>query len=225
MSDLRERVRSLLALAEHPNTPRAEAESALAMAYKLMQKYGIEHGEVAGAHAVEDTAVVVRRFRVTGPYRVRRQNILWLIATYHSCAGYRDEDEDDACIVVLYGRDNDITAAYTLWGAADMLGTRLLPRGDRSWRTSWWKGFQRGISEALTAAKKEFVHETPGAGLVLADRTKRAEREMRTYGPPLRGGYTYSDTSSGAYANGQSAGRGFVTGGRSFTSGVRGEIG
>lgn len=225
MSDLRERVRSLLAVAEHPETPRAEAETALALAYKLMQKHGIAQSDVAGARPVDDTAVVVRRFRVTGPYRVRRQNILWLIATYHSCAGYRDEDDGDACVVVLYGRDNDITAAYTLWGAADMLGARLLPRGDRSWRTNWWKGFQRGISEALTAARREFVDETPGAGLVLADRTARAEREMRTYGPPLRGGYTYSDTSSGAYASGQSAGRGFAAGGRSFTSGVRGELG
>lgn len=224
MTDHRERIRSLLTLAEHPNTPRAEAETALAMAYKLMQKHGIGESEIAGARP-DDARIVVRRFRVTGPYRVRRQNILWLIATYHSCAGYRADDEDGACVVVLYGRENDITAAHTLWGAADMLGTRLLPRGDRSWRTNWWYGFQRGISEALSAARREFVDETPGAGLVLADRTKRAEHEMRTNGPPLRGGYSYTDSSSGAYASGQSAGRGFVTGGRSFTSGVRGELG
>ena len=225
MSDLRERIKSLLTLAEHPNTPRAEAESALAMAYKLMQKYGIVESDIAGARNVDDSAVVVRRFHVRGPYRVRRQNILWLIATYHSCVGYRSHDDNDECVVVLYGRDNDITAAHTLWGAADVLGMRLLPRGDRSFRTSWWYGFQRGISEALSAARKEFVDETPGAGLVLADRTRRAEHELRTMGPSLRGGHSYTDSSSGAYASGKAAGRGFVTGGRSFTSGVRGELG
>jgi hypothetical protein len=100
-----------------------------------------------------------------------------------------------------------------------------LPRGDRSWRTSWWQGFQRGITEALAGAKKEFLTETPGSGLVLADRMKRAESELRAKGPRLTGGYSYSDTSSGAYSSGHSAGRGFSSGGRSFTSGIRGELG
>lgn len=224
MSDQRDRIQALLTLAQHPNTPQAEAETALAMASKLMQKHGLSHSDVEYAKKPEDNSVVVRRFAIYGPYRVRRQSILYTIALAHSCSGYRDDDEDDACIVVLYGRDVDITAAYTLFGAADMMGLRLLPRGDRSWRTSWWKGFQRGITEALTAAKKEFIAETPGSGLVLADRMKRANDELRTNGPPLRGGYSYADTSSGAYSSGHKAGRGFSSGGRSFTSGVRGEL-
>ena len=104
------------------------------------------------------------------------------------------------------------------------MGARLLPRGDRSWRVAWWKGFQLGIQESLSVARKDFVSETPGSGLVLADRMKRAEHELRVNGPPLRGGYTYSDTSSGAYINGRQAGSGFGGSSRSFTAGVRGEL-
>lgn len=225
MSDQRDKIQALLTLAQHPNTPQAEAETALALASKLMQKHGLSEHDVADAKKTEDNTIVVRRFAVYGPYRVRRQNILYAIGLAHSCAGYRTDDEDDACVVVFYGRDVDITAAYTLFGAADMMGQRLLPKGGRSYRTSWWQGFQRGITEALAGAKKEFIAETPGSGLVLADRMKRAKDELRAKGPRLTGGYSYSDTSSGAYSSGHSAGRGFSSGSRSFTSGVRGELG
>ena len=224
MSDFRDRIHSLLALAQHPNTPLAEAESALAMASKLMQKHGYSESDFADAKAVDDTEVVVERVNVAGRYRVRRQNILYVIGQLHSCACYRDDDDGDECVVVLYGRASDIFAARTLFAAADAMGARLLPRGDRAWRVAWWRGFQRGIEEALTQSRKEFIAESPGAGLVLADRMKRAEHELRTNGPRLRGGYSYADTSSGAYASGHNAGRTFSTGGRSFTSGVRGEL-
>jgi hypothetical protein len=224
MSDQRERINALLALAQHPNTPQAEAETALAFASKLMLKHGLTQSDVSQHRSVDDTEVVVERILVGGLYRVRRQNILYTIGLLHSCVGYRDEDDGDQCVVVLYGRAADIFAARTLFAAADALGARLLPKGNRSWRVSWWKGFQFGIEEALRLARNEFVTETHGAGLVLADRTLRARNELRRQGPPLRGGYVYADTSSSAYTSGQRAGRGFATGGRSFTSGIRGEL-
>ena len=225
MSDQRDRINSLLNLAQHPNTPQAEAETALAMASKLMQKHGLTESDVAGsASLAEDIEITVERIHVKGLYRVRRQNILYAIARLHSCVGYRADDEGNECVVVLYGRASDIFASRTLFAAVDALGARLLPRGDRSWRVAWWNGFQLGIEEALTDARKDFVSESPGAGLVLAGRTERAAHELRINGPRLRGGYSYADTTSGAYASGQRAGRGFSTGGRSFTSGVRGEL-
>lgn len=225
MSDQRERIQALLSLAQHPNTPQAEAETALAMASKLMQKHGLTNADIADVSTDDDVSIVEKTFYVRGPYRVRRVNLLWQIGRLHSCAGYRAHDDSDGCVMMMYGRENDLTAAYTLFCAADLLGARLLPRGDRSWRTSWWHGFNLGITEALGTARKEFISESPGAGLVLADRLKRADREMRSVAPPLSSGRTYADSSSGAFANGHAAGRGFSSGGRSFTSGVRGELG
>lgn len=224
MSQQRDRITALLSLAQHPNTPRAEAESALAMASKLMHKHGLSDSDFAGTAPATNDDVVVETVDVRGPYRVRRINLLYAIAAQHSCASYRGEDADDACVLVMYGRANDILAARTLFAAADAMGARLIPRGDRSYKVAWWKGFQRGIEEALAAGKKEYVSESPGSGLVLADRMKRAQNELRTHGPSLRHGYSYADTSSSAYTSGQSAGRGFATGGRAFTAGVRGEL-
>lgn len=225
MSNLRDRIHALLALAQHPNTPQHEAETALAMASKLMQKHGLTESDVAEARIVEDTEVVMRKAYIGGRYRVRRTSVLYAIANLHSCSCYRESDEDDECILVMYGRESDIFAARTLFAAADAMGARLLPRGDRSYRVSWWQGFQSGITEALTQSRKDFISETPGAGLVLADRMQRADHEKRVKGPPLRTTYSYAGGSADAYGNGKQAGRGFSTGGRSFTSGTRGELG
>jgi hypothetical protein len=223
MSSQRERIQSLLSLAQHPNTPQAEAETALAMASKLMQKHGLSETDIAEVPD-ENVSIVSESVVVTGPYRVRRVNVLYVIAKMHSCASYRAHDSVDGCVLVVYGRQSDIFATRTLFAAADALGARLLPRGSRSWRVSWWSGFQSGIEESLSGARKEFISETQGAGLVLADRMKRAEDTMYVFAPPLRGGTYYSDTSSGAHASGKNAGRGFGASGRSFTSGVRGEL-
>lgn len=228
MSDQRDRIRSLLTLASHPNTPQAEAETALALASKLMQKHGITEHDVEDASA-DDVEVVVKRVLVCGAYRVRRVNVLYVLATVHSCVGYRDDDERDdqgaeCSVLVLYGRPADIAAAQTLFAAADAMAARLMPRGTRSARTTWLKGFQSGLEEALAAAKKEFIAETPGSGLVLADRMTRAKNEMRSQGIRVRGGYSYADTSTGAWQAGHNAGRSFGAAGRSFTSGVAGEL-
>ncbi len=225
MSDLRDRIASLLALARHPNTPQPEAETALAMASKLMQKHGLTDSDISSARdSSHEAEISVHHERISGKYRVRRTQILQTIARLHSCANYRDLDDNNECIVVLYGREADIFATRTLFAAVDALAARVIPKGDRAWRVAWLKGFQRGIEDALATSKKEFISETPGADLVLADRFARADHEMRTHGPALTGGYTYVDTSSGAYTSGRNTGRSFNTGSRSFTSGIRGEL-
>ena len=154
MSDQRDRINAMLNLAQHPNTPQAEAESALAMASKLMQKHGLSQSDIASSRPEEDGAVVVERIHVGGLYRVRRQNILYTIALLHSCAGYRADDEGDKCVIVLYGRAADIFAARTLFAAADAMGARLLPRGDRSPR--------RGLGDGSTRCSRWRPLQTVG---------------------------------------------------------------
>lgn len=230
MSDQRARVKALLAVAQHPNTPAHEAETALALASKLMLKHGLSADEVAEANAAApDDTVVVETVTITGPYRVRRVSILYTLAVIHSCSAFRDFDDGDECILRIFGRPADIFAARSLFAATEVLAARLLPKGDRSSRTSWFKGFETGIQESLGAARSQFIDETPGAGLVLADRATRAHNERRVYvrshGISLAGGTTWADTTSSAFGAGHSAGKTFGGSGRSFTSGVRGEIG
>ena len=219
---MHDRIRALLALAQHPGTPLPEAEAALAAASRLMHRHGIAEHDLEDAS--ENEGIVVERVACTGRYVPRRLSILWSIARAHSCTGYRDTEADGTQVLVLWGRADDILAARTLFAAADALAVRALPAGARSWRTTWLKGFQRGTEEALDAARQGHIAETPGAGIVLRDRLARAEDELRATGPRLRGTWTWADTASAAFADGERAGRTLSARGRSFSRGVRGEL-
>lgn len=188
-----------------------------------MLKHGISDADLT-AGDLDDVTVTSERVSVAGPYRVQRQHLLYSIARRHSCVGFRDDDEGGACVLVLFGRASDVLAARTLFAAAEVMAARLIPRGSRAARTAWWQGFRAGIDDALGEAKREFVDESPGAGLVLADRARRAENEMRSVAPPLRATYSRYDAGSESFRSGRDAGRGFPSGRRSFTSGVRGEL-
>ena len=224
MTDQRDRIKALLALANHPNTPQHEAESALAMASRLMQRHGLNEEDVSHTFEDDHGQVVTQEIEIFGPYRVQRADIFWDIARIHSCPSYRESGYGSACVLSVWGRQQDIDAARTIFAAVDMLATRSLPKGERSWRISWFKGFRDGINESLSTAKREFAQEVPGAGLVLADRFTRANREMRSKVRGITAGYSYFQSSADARESGRNAGRSFAVSGRAFGSGVRGEL-
>ena len=73
------KVRAILERANHPNTPQAEAETALAFAFRLMQKYGLDGHKTPSRPAQPLSPIISRTFTIAGPYRVRRANMLWEI--------------------------------------------------------------------------------------------------------------------------------------------------
>ena len=92
LDGIRDKVRSILERANHPNTPQAEAETALSLAYRLMKKYDLDEHEMAknsGRDAASDE-IKIQNFEITGPYRVRRGTLLYTIAKALSCTAYRD---------------------------------------------------------------------------------------------------------------------------------------
>ncbi|MEY3642056.1 MAG: hypothetical protein RLZZ199_1861, partial [Actinomycetota bacterium] len=143
-----EKVRAILERANHPNTPQAEAETALALAYRLMQKHGLEESEVTRGREGRDADARITAITVVirGPYRVRRGTLFHILATSLSCADYRDMEAGsrDAVVMVAFGTADDLFALETLFTAADLLALRSMPPGDRRWRTSWWHGFCAG---------------------------------------------------------------------------------
>lgn len=223
-----EKVRAILERANHPNTPQAEAETALALAYRLMQKHGLEESDVA--HSADkrspDARITSRTITITGPYRVRRGTLFHILATSLSCADYRDMETGtrDAVVMVAFGTTDDLFALETLFTAADLLALRSMPRGDRRWRTSWWHGFCAGVEQKLRAEHRTIVRDSPGAGLVLVERTERAQRVMRESTPHLHASRGSWISDRDAYGAGRVAGSTFSTPGRAM-GGVRGELG
>ena len=223
-----EKVRAILERANHPNTPQAEAETALALAYRLMQKHGLEESDVARSADTRspDARITSKTFNITGPYRVRRGTLFHILATSLSCADYRDMETGtrDAVVMVAFGTTDDLFALETLFTAADLLALRSMPRGDRRWRTSWWHGFCAGVEQKLRAEHRTIVRDSPGAGLVLVERTERAQRVMRESTPHLHTSRGSWVSDRDAYGAGRVAGSTFSTPGRAM-GGVRGELG
>lgn len=223
-----EKVRAILERANHPNTPQAEAETALALAYRLMQKHGLEESDVARSADTRspDARITSKTVTITGPYRVRRGTLFHILATSLSCADYRDMETGtrDAVVMVAFGTTDDLFALETLFTAADLLALRSMPRGDRRWRTSWWHGFCAGVEQKLRAEHRTIVRDSPGAGLVLVERTERAQRVMRESTPHLHASRGSWVSDRDAYGAGRVAGSTFSTPGRAM-GGVRGELG
>lgn len=223
-----EKVRAILERANHPNTPQAEAETALALAYRLMQKHGLEESDVARSADTRspDARITSKTFNITGPYRVRRGTLFHILATSLSCADYRDMETGtrDAVVMVAFGTTDDLFALETLFTAADLLALRSMPRGDRRWRTSWWHGFCAGVEQKLRTEHRTIVRDSPGAGLVLVERTERAQRVMRESTPHLHASRGSWISDRDAYGAGRVAGSTFSTPGRAM-GGVRGELG
>lgn len=210
-SGIREKVRAILERANHPNTPQAEAETALALAYRLMQKHGIDESELARN---ESRAVISKTIRIAGPYRVRRSTLFHIIATHTGCATYRDMETGSTkeVTMVAFGLTGDLFALETLYAAAEMLALRSMPTGDRTFRTAWWHGFCAGVDKTLQAESTSIIVETPGAGLVLLEKKERATFTMRATTPGLSAGRTSYVADRDAYSAGRQAGSRFSTG-------------
>ena len=223
--DVTRKVRALLDRANHPGTPQAEAEAALTMAYRLMAKYDLDESlltEQQDAAPPASDQIVRRRYETVGPYRVRRHSLFMRMAWVLSCACYRATNEEDTGTVAYYalGTERDLDALETLFQAAEMMALRLLPWGDRGFRTAWWHGFTDGIEAKLARERRSVERSTLGAALVLRDRAQRAEEEMIRIEPNLVWRTTRYSNSGNAYTDGRRAGSRFSSG-RSSVGGGR----
>ena len=226
--DVLRKIRALLMRANHPGTPQAEAESALALAYRLMVKYDLDERAVdERGHDVPQLSddVISRTYYTTGPYRVRRSALRYAIATVLSCAFCRDFDEGDGETVVsiVFGTEADLDALEILYTAAEMLALRTIPQGDRSFRTSWFHGFTKGVQDKLLAERNKITRSTTGMEIVLRDRMDRANDAMRVTIPGLVSGRPTSISWGDAYSEGVRAGSSFTAGGRGV-NGSRGAL-
>ncbi|MFY9481816.1 MAG: DUF2786 domain-containing protein, partial [Ilumatobacteraceae bacterium] len=163
--NLNAKVRAILEKANHPNTPQAEAETALALAFRLMQKYDIDESSIS-KRSFDNETIVTKTFVITGPYRVRRGTLLWNIAQAVSCHSYRDmmEPNPTQVVMVAFGTKSDLFSLEALYTAADLLAVRTIPSGDRRFKTSWWRGYCEAIGAKLAKEHQSIVKESPGVG-------------------------------------------------------------
>lgn len=210
-----ERVRKLLARAEHPTTPPAEAEACSEKAAALMSRYVIDR---AMLEAREPGAVrpQVRRIGVPAPYAVPKAVLLTTVAkSFRVCTAIGNDYAGGGrrCTLVGFPTDLDTTellfTSLLLQASTAMLGWSQGRRDLRSFRRAFLFGYASTIGERLAKvqheAEREVTDATPGAALVLADRMDRVEAAFAEQFPNLRRLRATVSSGSGLAA-GRSAG-------------------
>jgi hypothetical protein len=175
------RIRKLLAVAEHPGTPPAEAESAAAAAERLMIKHAIDDALVSARGEVRSKPEV-RNVVIDAPYASAKTV---LIGTIASVNGVRSVEHRGAkpAKVSLVGFDSDLRLVDLLYTSLLLQAATALrrqPETGRAFRRAFLIGFAAEVGERLREARADAVEESGGAStdLVLRDRARDVEDAM-----------------------------------------------
>lgn len=186
------KIQNLLNTANHPNTPPHEADTAMAMATKLMAKYAID-AKMLRPSAQPDE-VISKVIHVTGQYASQRVVLLHCIAKpwgVLSCKSGRDQ-------LTLVGTAADIAQVEQLFASLDVQMAaecvRARPASARngaqvvSWRTNFQKGFagivmSRLVEQRKNATQEAIVEHGSGVGIMLADSDRRTAAKFRELFP------------------------------------------
>jgi hypothetical protein len=210
-----ERVRKLLARAEHPATPPAEAESCSAKAAELMSRYVIDQAMLDAGDGRRGSAPVVRRIVVDAPYTIVKSVLLDRVAkSFRVCVAIGpDHGAGRRCTLV--GFDADLTMTEVLFTSLLLQASTAMiaasaghPRV-KAFRRSFLMGYADMIGHRLAEVRRSTEEvadaETPGTSLVLVDRATQVEAAFAEEFPHLRSLRT-TVSSAGGLTAGHAAG-------------------
>jgi Protein of unknown function (DUF2786) len=193
-----ERVRKLLAKAEDPACPPAEAAALNDKAAELIAKYGVDRALLAAASPEVDP-VGDRVVQVGAPYALDKATLLAAVALALRCRSVRRKQWHGgayAYSVHLFGCESDLERTDLLFTsllvqASYGLAAAQVPPWEpvATFRRSWLAGFTRAVEQRLREAERRASAGTETAGpsvaLVLADRGERVARRLAEVYPRL----------------------------------------
>jgi len=223
-ADYVRKIQGLLAtaesLAEQGNDEAAGAY--VAKAHALQQKYSIDQAMLGEAE--EPRAIIDRTWDMPGAYGRRKVNLAHVVSLHTGCAGYFSRSETGAYQFTVFGFTADVEWAETLFlslchqaAAALSYAAKGPYEHGRSFTTAFLEGFTSEIGhrlhEAAAEAKAEAAraHDDAGDGrsvaLVLADRAKRVESELKAKVGRLSTSRLSGSLSYSGFEQGRAAGR------------------
>ncbi|GAA2242279.1 DUF2786 domain-containing protein [Streptomyces amakusaensis] len=225
-----ETIRALLAKAEDPRTPEAEAELSRKRAFEMMAKYGVEQAMLSDGDPSSD-APADRKIVIGNPWAMERVRLINRIALAMGCQLIhlgRDGD-GPARRVHVFGYASDLERVDVLYTSLLLqmdsgLSAQTVPVRDgvRAWRRSWLLGFISRVGDRIEEAERRARDEASAevtamgrsAALVLADRKSVVERNYRQAYPRARSGGRTTMAGSGF-------GAGWAAGSRADIGGTR----
>jgi hypothetical protein len=137
LDKMMERIRNMLARADHPTTPKPEADTARAQAEKLMRKYRIAEEElIASGDAVVNGLNVLFRempvYNVGSKYSDVYRSLVSYAITHTGCQGvFTGSSMDGERLITIVGYEADIRYAEALYTNARLLfADRMEPKVD-----------------------------------------------------------------------------------------------
>ncbi|WP_229075389.1 DUF2786 domain-containing protein [Actinoplanes sp. DH11] len=181
------RVRKLLAMAEDPACTAGEAEAFTVKAAELIAKYGVDQAMLTAGDPAADP-VGDRVVTIDPPYARDKAGLLAAVASPLRCRVVH-LDRRGSARSHLFGHAVDLERVELLFTslllqAAHGLAGSPVPASESpaAYRRSWLVGYSQAVSARLWAAEQSAAAGTPGAELVLVDRTDLVElRRDETY--------------------------------------------
>lgn len=190
-----DRIRKLLARAEHPATPPAEAEACSAKAAALMSRHLIDQAMLESRTPIT-SAPVTKIVVAEPPYAVAKAVLLNEVAkSFGICVALGGETANGRrCTLV--GFSSDIAMADLLFTSLLLQASTamLAASGGRSnvkaFRRAFLFGYASAIGKRLREVsddtRREAVTATPGTELVLVDRRERVDAAFAEQFPRIR---------------------------------------
>jgi hypothetical protein len=234
-ADYVRKIQALLATAESlADRGNDEAAGAyVAKAHALQQKYSIDQAMLAdagaGSGAGEGRAIIDRTWAMPGGYGRRKVNLAHVVAVHTGCAGYSSRGDDGGYRFTVFGFTADVEWAEALFfslchqaEAALSFAVGRRSENSRSFTTAFLAGFThevaRRLQEAAREAEAAATREHDGAvrldghgarsvALVLADKAKRVEDELKARVGRLSTSRLSGAQSYTGFQQGRAAGR------------------
>lgn len=215
-----ERVRHLLALAEDEGATEHEAELATARAAELMAKFRIDAAMLAATADMREIPCD-KVIEFEQPYA--KQHVWFYCMILRVFGGDavivqqptrgRGKYNKDTYKLRVYGFEADLMAVDILYTSLLLQAANRLkhpPRYEnaKTWKVSFWIGYQEIIRERLTTATAVAESTTtPGTAIVLRDRALEVKAKKELDYPRLRKLSGPEARSANGYVTGQDTGR------------------
>jgi hypothetical protein len=213
------RVQALLAKADSTEFEE-EAEALRVKANELIATHGISAAMLA-AEGRQADALGSIKVEFSGAYTHNQAVLLGVIARVFSCKCVQHSMPGRRTVssMTVVGYDSDLEIVNGLFQIINTQGMHGCASATpppwehgRTYRNSWWFGFNREISDRLKAAhasamaQAQATSDGTSAALVLVDRSKRVEAYVGELFPSLGKVGRRTARSSSGYSSGRQAG-------------------
>ena len=228
-ADYVRKIQALLATAESlADQGNDEAAGAyVAKAHALQQKYSIDQAMLGDGAGDQARAIVDRIWTMPGAYGRRKVNLAHVVAVHTGCAGYFSRSDDGSYRFTVFGFTADVEWAETLFCSLchqAEAALRFAEKGPyehgRSFTTAFLEGFTSEVGRRLREAAREAeaaaarehdraagAHNGRSVALVLADKAKRVDAELKVRVGRLSTSRLSGSQSYSGFEQGRVAGR------------------